>query len=176
MRYKTKRIITVVALILICVTATSLIGSLSGGFTKKLSEWSLRDRNPDNLLSGNFTDYNGGDGFTVTSRSDGTLVLNGEYLVDGSQTVTIQTLTLSAGTYTLSGAPKGGNYTYYLQVSNTSGVLAKGDGFDSADGTFTLSSSGSVTVSLVVNSGVEYKNVVIRPVLNEGKEAVDFYA
>ncbi len=176
MRYKTKRILTVVAMLLICVAATSLIGSVSGGFTKKINEWTLRDRNPDNLLTGKFSEYNGGDGFTVTSRSDGTLVLDGEYLASGTQTVTVETVTLSAGTYTLSGAPKGGNYTYYLQVTSDSNVLAKGDGFDSTDGTFTLSSSGTVTVSLVVSSGVEYKNVLIRPVLNEGKEAIDFYS
>lgn len=176
MSTKTKRTLSMIGMILICVMLCAFIGNLSSGFSNfKVSEWSLRSRNSDNLLSGDFVDYNSGDGISVTARNDGTLVVKGEYLgTEDCLVIDVETVTLSAGTYTLSGAPNGGNYTYYLRVSYGSKTVT-GD-FGTDGGTFTLSSSTAVTVQLVVYPEREFNNLVIRPVLVEGTEAGDFYA
>ena len=156
------------------VLLVSFIGSITGGWTKKWEDVTILQRNEDNLLSGDFEDYNAGDGITVTARKDGTLYLNGEY--KGSQqsiTIPIEEVSLSAGTYTISGAPNGGNYTYHLKVTyDSTSVIAD---FGSSKGTFTLTKDTAVTVQLVVFGDCEFNNVKIQPVLVDGSEAGDFY-
>lgn len=164
----------VILIALAIVLLVSFIGRITGGWSKDWEDVTILERNEKNLLTGDFEDYNVGDGITVTARKDGTLYLNGEYKgAEQSVTVDIETLSLAAGTYTLSGAPKGGNYTYHLKVTYGSTTVI-GD-YGTTKGTFTLGSDTEVNVQLVVFGDNEFKNVKIQPVLVEGSEAGDFY-
>ena len=169
--------LTWIRLILIAlgiVLAVSFIGRATDGFSKDIKDMSIRTRNPDNLLSGEFEDYNAGDGITVTAKKDGTLILNGEYKgSESSVVIPVETVTLSAGTYTISGAPNGGNYTYHLRVKY--GETTVISDYGASGGEFTLTASTSVAVELVVFGDNEFKNVKIQPVLVVGTEAGDFY-
>ena len=170
--------IGVIALILVVVLAVSFIGKITGGFTKDLDDVTLRDRNPENLLSGDYgwTDNkrNMGDGIVLTSKKDGTIILDGEYKgSEQSVTIDLETVSLSAGTYTVSGAPKGGSYTYHLLISYSSGTCTAD--FGDANGTFTLTSPESVELKLVCFAENSFDSIKIQPVLVEGSEAGDFY-
>ena len=167
-----------IAIMLCIVLAVSLLGKITGGFTKDWEDVTIMERNPDNLLSGKYgwTDdkYNSGDGITLNARKDGTVILNGEYKGSSEKVeITLEKRTLSAGTYTLSGAPYGGNYTYHLAVIYGS-VTVIGD-FGEAKGTFTLTESTEVTLKLVCFPDEKFSGVTIRPVLVEASEAGDFY-
>ena len=180
MSRKTKRIITYVGIILAAVLICSFVGKISGGFTKDVEDWQLRERNEDNLLKGtSFEDYDNGDGITLEAKKDGTIVIDGTYLGDEDNIVIpVESVNLGAGTYTLSGVPKGSNYTYHIRAeykdANGASVYAVGDFANTA--TFTLTSSQSVSISIVIFPEVEFNNVYIRPVLVVGNEAGDFYA
>ena len=137
------------------------------------------DRNEDNLLTGKYgwkdDVYNVGDGYKLTASNDGTVKINGKYTgSNGSAVISLENVTLAAGTYTISGAPNGGNATYKLQAVYD-GVTVVAD-FGSAGGTFTLTTSEEVTVQLVLYDDFDFNNVTIRPVLVEGSEAGSFYA
>lgn len=174
---RTKRIIAFAAAVLVITMILSVLGSLSDGFQNwDTATWQLRDRNEDNLLSGNFTDYNKGDGITATAKNDGTIILDGEYKGSADNIVIpVETLSLPKGTYTFTGAPNGSTSTYNLQLTYNSGsdvVYADFDG-----NTFTIPDGGAtVTVQIVVYPDCKINNVRIRPVLVEGSEAGDFYA
>lgn len=173
----TKRIkvtpLVIIGVILISVGLCAFIGKISGGFTKPTDEWVLQERNPNNLLSGEFEDYNTGNGVVVSRKNDGSLLLKGEYPGEGELVIPIETKTLPAGTYTLSGAPNGGNYTYYLRASysDTSTVAD----FGSTNGSFTLTSSTPVTIELVVLPDKAFNNIRLYPVLVSGSSAGEFY-
>lgn len=180
MSRKTKRIITYIGVILIAVAVCSFVGKISGGFQKDFDEWQLKERNEANLLSGtSFEEYNNGDGITLKAKKDGTVVIDGTYLGKSENIIVpIESVNLGVGTYTLSGAPKGGNYTYYIRAEykdgSSSSVYAIGDFSNTA--TFTLTSAQSVNISIVIFPGVEFNNVNVRPVLVVGNEAGEFYA
>ena len=174
---KTKRWISGIAIVLAAVLLCSFVGFASDGFSEKdISKWVVRDRNELNLLSGDFTDYNNGDGITAKGKSDGTIILDGTYK-GSSDTVKIpvETVTLEAGKYTISGTPNGTNQTYYLELmydNSGSTAYAKAD----FDGTFEITSGQQVTISIVVCKDVELNNIKIQPVLVAGGEIGDFYA
>lgn len=180
MRLKTNTKLILVALAVIL--AVSFIGKITNGFQTDLKDATLRDRNESNLLTGKYTEtgwkddsYNVGDGYKLTAAKDGTITINGEYTgSSASATVVLEKVTLSAGTYTLSGAPNGGNQTYLIKAVY-GGTETVAD-FGSTGGTFTLTSSEPVTIQLVLFGDFEFNNVKIRPVLVDGSEAGDFYA
>lgn len=180
MSRKTKRIITYVGIILAAVLVCSFVGKISGGFTKDVEDWQLRERNEDNLLKGtSFEDYDNGDGITLEAKKDGTIVIDGTYLgKEENIVIPVESVNLGAGTYTLSGAAKGSNYTYYVRAeykdANGASVYAVGDFANTA--TFTLTSAQQVNISIVIFPEVEFNNVNVRPVLVVGNEAGDFYA
>ena len=173
-----KSTIKMIAIAAVACLVLSFIGHITGGFQTPLKDATLRDRNPDNLLTGKYgwTDdvYNVGDGYKLTASNDGTVTINGKYTgADGSVVVVLEKVTLAAGTYTLSGTPNGGNQTYHLRASYGSTTVT-GD-FGGAKGTFTLTSSTEVTISLVIYDDFDFNYVKVRPVLVEGSTAGDFY-
>ena len=173
----TKRVkvtpLLIIGVILITVALCAFLGKISGGFTKDTKDWVLQERNSDNLLSGTFDDYNAGNGVVVSRKNDGSLLLKGEYPGEGELVIPVETKTLAAGTYTLSGAPNGGNYTYYLRAK-FGGTTVIAD-FGSDKGTFTLTESTSVDIELVVLPDQSFSNVRIYPVLVTGTTAGEFY-
>ena len=177
MRLKTNTKLIIVALAVIL--AVSFLGRITDGFQIDLKDATLRDRNESNLLTGKYgwkdDVYNNGDGYKLTAAKDGTVTINGEYTGSASSAVIpLEKVTLSAGTYTISGAPNGGNQTYLIKVVyGESETVAD---FGSTGGTFTLTSSEEVTIQLVLYGDFEFNNVKIRPVLVDGSEAGDFYA
>lgn len=175
-----KSTLKMIAIAAVAVIIVSFIGHITGGFQSSLADASLRDRNPDNLLTGKYTAagwkddaYNVGDGYKLTASNDGTITVNGKYT--GSEScaaIELETLTLAAGTYTLSGATNGGNQTYLIRATYD-GNTAIGD-FSSSK-TFTLTSSTEVTVELVLYGDYDFNYVKVRPVLVEGSDVGDFY-
>lgn len=175
-----KSTLKMIAIAAVAVIIVSFIGHITGGFQSSLKDASLRDRNPDNLLTGKYTAagwkddaYNVGDGYKLTASNDGTVTVNGKYT--GSEScaaIELESLTLAAGTYTLSGATNGGNQTYLIRATYD-GNTAIGD--FSASKTFTLTSSTEVTVELVLYGDYDFNYVKVRPVLVEGSDVGDFY-
>lgn len=173
-----KSTIKMIAIVAVACLAMAFIGHITDGFQTNLKDASIRGRNPDNLLSGDYgwkdDVYNVGDGYKLTAKNDGSIVITGEYTgTDGSAVIDLEEVTLSAGTYTLSGAPNGGNATYLLRVSYGSTNVI-GD-FGAEGGTFTLSSSTEVTVQLLLYPEHEFLRTTVRPVIVEGSEAGEFY-
>ena len=168
----------VFAFAMIIILAVTFIGRITGGFTKDWEDVTLRERNPSNLLSGTYgwtnDKYNVGDGITITASKDGTLVLDGEYKGASEKVIIpLETVSLSAGTYTISGAPDGGNYSYYLCATyNESTVIAD---FGAENGTFTLTQPSTVTINLVCFGDSKFDDIKIRPVLVDGTEAGEFF-
>ena len=159
------------------IMAVSFIGKITGGFTKDWEDVTILERNPDNELTGKYgwkdDVYNVGDGYKLTARKDGSIIINGKYTgSNGKAEIPLETVTLQAGTYTISGAPNGGNATYYLKatVGDTDYIA----NFGAEGGTFTTN-GGQVTVTLVLFGDYDFSNVKIQPVIVEGSEAGDFY-
>ena len=179
LKTNTKIVIMGVVVLLVAIAACSFLGNISNGFTN-WEDATLRQRNEDNLLSGKtFESYDNGDGITLEAKKDGTIVIDGTYLgKEENIVIPVETVNLGAGTYTLSGAAKGSNYTYYIRAeykdANGTSVYAVGDFANTA--TFTLTSSQSVNISIVIFPEVEFNHVNVRPVLVVGNEAGDFYA
>ena len=169
-----------IAILMGVVAVLTFIGGITDGFTKEWEDVTLRERNDKNLLTGDYgwndNTYNEGDGIVLSSKKDGSVIVKGEYKGSGENVViTLESLNLSAGTYTLSGAPKGGSYTYHLRVVDESNnVLAVGD-FGSTKGSFTLSAPGTVKLQLVCFSDNVFESIKLQPVLVEGTESGDFY-
>lgn len=175
-----KTTLKMIAIAAVAVLVASFIGHITGGFQTPLKDATLRDRNPDNLLTGKYTSdgwkddaYNVGDGYKLTAANDGTVTVNGKYTgSDSCASIELETITLAAGTYTLSGATNGGNQTYLIRATYD-GSTAIGD-FSSTK-TFTLTSSMEVKVELVLYGDYDFNYVKIRPVLVEGSDVGDFY-
>lgn len=174
MKTNTKLIIIAVSVFLGAVLVITFIGRITDGFQKDLDDVTILERSEDNLLLGKFDDYNEGDGISINSNKLGALTVNGEYKgTEEFLVVELEKLNLASGTYTLSGAPKGGNYTYHLRAVYGDDTVV-GD-FGSAKGTFTLSSSQEVTIELVIYPDEQFNRLSIKPVLVVGDKAGDFY-
>lgn len=176
---KAKKFIAAGCIFFALLFSLSFIGNLSNGFENwDVAEWTVRERNADNLLSGNFTDYNKGNGITATADNNGVITLKGEYVGDEEKIVIpVQNVVLNPGTYTISGAPNGSVKTYHIQVKyvNQSGAeLYAVSDFD--DSTFILDTNQAVEVSIVVYPNCEIKRGTIKPVLVEGTEIGEFFA
>lgn len=176
LKTNTKIVIAAVAAVLVTVILVGALGQAFGLFTKDLKDVTLRERNEANLLTGTFTDYNKGDGITATAKKDGSIVVKGENKSSGNITVEVEKVELKAGTYSLWGASKGSNVTYYMMATyvNDLGSAATVVA-DFTGNSFTISVDQTVTVSIVICPDAEV-NATIRPVLCAGVEEVDFYA
>ena len=168
-----KRMKNNIVLAVVIIAVVALLGTLSSGFTDwKVSEWLDRDRNPDNLIQTEDITLKSGkhsSGVEIKVKDDGSIVLNGKAGVDAE--VTYCTVALSAGDYVLSGAESGSSSTYYLATTVSSNAVM-GD----FPGTFTVSDQTTLTIKLVIKEGTSFFNTTIRPVVNEGSDAADFYA
>ena len=96
---------------------------------------------------------------TFTVNADGTISLSGT-----ANALTVrqinQSVTLPAGTYTVSGCPSGGgNSSYSLRVGNVI-VDETGNG-----ATFTLNAETTTSVSLIIRNGVNVTGKVFKPMI-----------
>lgn len=108
-------------------------------------------------------------GITVTKNSDGTLTVNGTATADAA-VIFNTTVTLAAGTYTLSGCPSGGSSsTYNLNLDQLSTMRDNGSGV-----TFTLNAERTSTAYVSVKSGVTLNNVIFKPMIVSGSTSGDF--
>ena len=141
--------------------------------------FSSRERNPKNLikvddkyLSSRRTDY----GLEVVVEDDGVIKLKGQ--TTRNEKLDVQTLTLPAGTYTISGIEKPNLAKITLQATWGAGNVAFA-GLESE--TFTLEADTLVTVSIVIEGSegeeetIEWANRTIKPVIVSGKEPGEFY-
>lgn len=121
-------------------------------------------------------------GITFTDNGDGSVTIDGTATGD-SQFIFISrsadTMTLEAGTYTISGGcPEGGSTsTYRLIVSkNDAEGVASNFGYDLGEG-LTFDVDGTETaigVVMFINSGTTVSNLVVRPQLELGSVATDY--
>lgn len=123
-------------------------------------------------------------GVTYTDVGDGTVKVSGTPTANSNFVIRSRKFTdvnnqfddnnqliLPAGTYTLSGCPKGGKLsTYYLQCgTNDADGNALSLGNDYGDGvTFTLTKETVIQVLIVVDSRCPATNVVFKPILEVG--------
>lgn len=171
-----KSIIVIGVSVLLAALVCSFLGGISEGFIN-WEDASLRKRNEDNLLTGEFTDFNDGNGVSATGRKDGSILLNGKNRSEAPITIPVETVNLVAGTYTISGAKNGGNSTYHIAVKYTDGDGAVQTAVsDFNNKTFTITSGQNVEVSIVIHSDVKVDGVLIKPVLVSGKDIGEFYA
>ena len=173
---RNKRSLIVIGVaVLLSALVCSFLGNISEGFTN----WegaSLRERNDDNLLTGEFTDFNDGNGISATGRNDGSILLSGKNGTDAAIEFEIEKLSLAAGQYTVSGAPNGGNSTYHIAVQYIENGETKTAISDFNAKTFTITSPQEVTVKVVIYPDVDVKGVLLKPVIVSGTEIGDFYA
>lgn len=176
LKTNTKIIIASIAVVIVAITACAFLGSISDGFTN-WDDATLFERNTANILSGKFTDFNDGNGVKATARKDGSIILNGKNLTDNDIVIPVETVNLSAGTYTLSGASKGSNVTYHIVAKYVDGSGATQTAISNfSNKTFTIVNAQDVEISIVVTAKQSVNNVLLRPVLVAGNEIGEFYA
>ena len=176
MRRNKKTILVIAVSVLLSALVCSFLGGISDGFTN-WEDASLRQRNEANILTGNFTDFNDGNGVSAKGRNDGSIILSGKNGSASNVVIPLESVNLVAGQYTISGAEKGGNATYHIAVKyvDDSGVTQTAVS-DFNTKTFTITSNQVVDISIVVCPDVIVSGVVLKPVLVSGAEAGSFYA
>lgn len=143
------------------------------------------NRNPDNLLTlENYTveknksgDMEGSTKYGVTYKvkDDGRIVLSGKNNYNAETDVTVQkvpfaSVTLKAGTYTISG--------YEKAQANTLGVYAmvgSSEYSEAGQTTFTVTQETTVVIGFYVCNGVNTFGKTLYPVLVSGEKAGSFY-
>lgn len=113
-------------------------------------------------------------GITFVDNGDGTITANGTATENATYFMKNNSLSLSAGKYTISGLPFDGGWTTAItQLASSNGFafnnfLAQGE-------TFTLDSEvNDMIVVLVVFKGYTANNLVFKPMLNEGSTALPY--
>lgn len=167
---KIKKILKIVGI----VAVVALIGGMALSLVNN-----SRQRNDDNLIKvddtyiqSQKTNY----GLEVTVENDGTIKLKGN--TSANEELPVQTLTLPAGTYTISGINKVDLSKMTLCAKWGGNVAHAGTGSE----TFTLENETEVTISIIIEaaedgeSTIAFENRIIRPVLVEGEEPGEFYA
>ena len=143
------------------------------------------ERNADNLLTvENYTieknkngDMEGATKYGVTYKvkDDGRIALSGKNNYNAEKDVEVQyvpfaSVTLKAGTYTISG--------YEKAQANTLGIYAmvgSTEYSEAGETTFTITQETTVTVGFYIYNGVSTYGKVLYPVLVSGSEAGEFY-
>ena len=141
---------------------------------------SMRDRNPANLiktgdgyLKSKVTDY----GLEVKVDENGAIHFDGQ--TSRNELLTVQTVTLGAGTYTISGIKDVDISKMYLAAKWGEGNIAYA-GTESA--TFVLDAETEVTVVINIfgtedgENTISWANRTVLPVLVQDDEPGDFYA
>lgn len=179
-----RRVGTVLLCVALSVGALTAIARWTGGSYDVVS--SIRgERNPANLLT--VEDYTvaknkDGDregstkyGVTYTVKEDGRITLSGKNNYTAEPNATVQkipfaSVTLKAGTYTISG--------YEKAQANTLGVYAmvgSGEYSEAGETTFTISQETTVVIGFYVGNGVNMLGKTLYPVLVAGETAGEFY-
>ena len=173
--YKTKKTWKTIGIIAAIIAIVALLLAISVPFIN-----SMRDRNPANLLKVNEsyiddqkTDY----GLEVTVDDNGAIYLDGQ--TSRNQLLTVQTVTLKAGTYTISGIKDVDISKMYLAAKWGEGNIAYA-GTENA--TFVLDAETEVTVVISIEgtdggeNTISWANKTILPVLVQDDKPGDFYA
>ena len=123
-----------------------------------------------NLLSSTATSQTL-NGVTFTVNNDGTVIANGTATANANF-IFIDNLSLSGGTYTLSGCPSGGSLDIYYLGTNIMGSMWQeiGNGL-----VFTPTSDVSnKTINIVIKSGITVNNLLFKPKLEKGSKATPY--
>ena len=136
------------------------------------------ERNPDNLIKFDenyIRDTKTNYGLEVKVDDNGVIKLKGE--TTSNEELIIQTVTLPAGQYTISGIAKPNLAKMVLRATWGAGEEAFAD---LGSATFTLEEETDVTVSIVIHGSedentIEWANRTIKPVIVKGDTAGDFY-
>ena len=181
MRFKTKRWITIISIVLSCVALTAVLGNVTGSFENlfKPDEWELYSVNEDNLYqSMTFVDTNaifadGSDGVSVKLADNNVLKVSGT--AEKALDVVIGTVTLKKGTAYLfdSSLNDGSKGTIYMTLENSSGtVLAASYNGVAYIAASDLSADTVVTLKLHVAQD-EGGTYTLKPVICPGTDADD---
>ena len=113
-------------------------------------------------------------GVTFTVNADGSVTVNGT-VSSGVSSTSLQiclATTYAAGTYTLSGCPKGGSgSTYRIDARNGTSVIDYDNG---TNATFSLSEATDVNFMIRIGSGYTANNLVFKPQLELGSQATSY--
>lgn len=122
-------------------------------------------------------------GITFTDNKDGTITLNGTSTFSTTTSIAdfylCRNISISAGTYTLSGCPSGGStYKYRLMMSikKSGGTTAYssdiGQGYS-----FTVDTDATVTLTIRIGGEIgTVSNLVFKPQLEKGSTATEYEA
>lgn len=181
--------LTAVALVLVAVTVTALIGNLSGGFQKGIGDWSVREVNKNNLYQSLiFADTDGvyasgENGVSIKLKDDNVIKVSGtaEATEEKGMVYNIGSTTLRANTSYVfdSSLNDGSNGTIYMSIvnSSTGTVIAssyRGPVLISAKD---ITEDVGVHIELVIKNDTDV-NVTLRPILCVGNsidDVIDFY-
>ena len=175
MRFFRSRTFTIIIAVLLAMTATLGLLHLSGFELKAPSEWFSGERNPNNLIKIDDSYIKTQDtnrGVEIKVADDGTIRLYGEASEDYA--VKVATVSLEAGTYTLSGMDDVDVTKFYMYlVANGETVIA-----GTSDATFTL--TGATTVDITLSWAKDYDfgtifGTKVMPVLVKGETVGEFY-
>ena len=122
-----------------------------------------------NILSNSSHSSTSG-GITYTVQSDGSVKCTGTYTANSW--FLLESITLKAGDYVISGCPSGGTGNYVLRVANTSDQLIARDEGEGA--TFTLSSDQTVDVRIYAYSNA-ISGKTFYPMIRDARIASDIY-
>ena len=119
-------------------------------------------------------------GITITDNWNGTFTANGTNASDNPVFVKISTMTLSAGTYTLS---RNVDVNVIAGVVLWGSYLSSGESIGTVEAsntipvrTFTLIEDAEISVHLGFANNVSVSDLIIKPQLEKGSEATDFVA
>ena len=159
----------IAGIVMLCAIVSVGAVTLSGGINKEL--------NPDNLIDINGEGYiksqNTARGVEIDVDEDGIIKLSGKATSSG--TVTVATVELQPGTYTLSGVENPNIDEFGMRLQYGSGDVAFAD---TQSATFEI--TAVETVSIIIYWADDYSfnmftNKKVMPVLVSGKTAGSFY-
>ena len=162
--------------ILVIIGAILLVAALALGICSAFNLFP-RERNEANLIDISAENYiethNTARGVKVKVDEDGIIKLSGK--ATSANSVTVATVALKAGTYTLSGVNDPNIDEFGMRVMYGDGNIAMA-GTESA--TFTLAADETVTIILYWCEDYNFNfnaNSTVKPVLVEGEVAGEFY-
>jgi len=169
---QTKTIIVCVGIMLVLLVGFGVLSSMTAGFTDfEPKEPTL---NSDNLYTADgvtLVSTNDGNGVAITVDDNGAIELDGT--ADTTLKYTVGTVTLDAGTYTLSAYNKASRAGVYLTA--TDGENTYDFDFTPAN-TIEIEEDGTeLTIELIIAKGTSLNRVDILPVIMPGEETGDFY-
>lgn len=108
-------------------------------------------------------------GVTFTDNGDGTITVNGTATADVKFYCCSETdrITISSGTYTMSGCPNGGSATTYYIGGFSYNEFSSGQ-------TFTVTDTASDWFYIMIKSGATVNNLIFKPQLEVGSTATAY--